>query len=353
MTSSIILKDKKLQTLFVSSDQSVLEILTKIEKGGHRIALVVDKSNKLLGIITDYDIRRGIVKNKNLDFPASQIINYSPITLNNSSSLSNQLSIIEDNNIQHLPLLNNRSEIVGLRITSSGLDLYQSNTVIIMAGGLGTRLHPLTLNTPKPMLKIGEKPILEAIIDRFIAQGFKNFVISVNYLSEAITEYFGDGAQRNINIHYIHETKKRGTIGALSELLKIPNIQYPVLLTNGDIICTTKYMNIVDFHSSNEFDLTICAKEHFVDVPYGVIETKNFNLTKITEKPKLSMNINSGIYVLNKSAVELIPQDSSYDATMLVDQMLISNKKIGVHQIQDLWIDIGTKEDLKKYQDSI
>jgi dTDP-glucose pyrophosphorylase len=351
MTTSIIIQDNALQRLLVNESQSVLEILTCIEKGGYRIAIVIDENKKFLGIITDYDIRRGILKNKSIDFHASGVINYSPIISNDSSSLSSQISTLEDNNIEHLPLINDSNEVVGLRIISSGFNIDQSNTVVIMAGGLGTRLYPLTKKTPKPMIKVGDMPILETIIDRFKSQGFKNFVISVNYLSDIITNYFGDGSSREINIHYIYEQKKRGTIGALSELLKIPSIQYPILLTNGDIICTTKYKNILDFHTSNNFDATVCAKEHTVDIPYGVIEIENLNLIKVTEKPKLTMSINSGIYALNKCAIELIPSDAVYDATTLIEELLNLKNKVGVHQIKDPWIDIGTKEDLNRLQE--
>jgi len=350
--NTILLQGDALKKISVTEDLSILEILNIIEQEGHRIALVQNQKKEFQGIITDFDIRRGIVKHKTLDFNATEIINYAPITENYSSALSDQISAIEKNNIQHLPLLDSKGQLVGLRVSSSGF-VDHSNTIVIMAGGLGTRLHPLTLDTPKPMLKIGDTPILESIIERFKSQGFKDFVISVNYLYEMITGYFGDGSSRDINIKYIHETKTRGTIGALSELLSMDGIKYPILLTNGDIICTTKYNNILDFHNTNNFDATICAKDYSITVPYGVIDENNSELIKIEEKPKISFNINSGIYSFTRKALELIPKDTVFDATSLIEILLDSDMTVGVHKIQDLWIDIGSKEDLKKFQDFI
>jgi dTDP-glucose pyrophosphorylase len=352
MTNSIILKDKALNKLFVDESFSILEILSLIEKSGYRIALAVNSKKEFQGIITDYDIRRGIVKHKTLDFQASEIINRSPVTESFSSTILEQTSKMDDRNIEHLPLLNELGSLVALRITTSGF-LDHSNTVVIMAGGLGKRLHPLTLDTPKPMLKIGDKPILETILDRFKSQGFKDFVITVNYLSEKIINYFGDGSRMNINIQYIQEANQRGTIGALSDLLKIANIQYPILLTNGDVICTTKYKNIIDFHNTNKFDATVCSKDYSTLIPYGVIHEKNSKLIKIDEKPNLAMSINSGIYTFSKTALEQIPKDLPFDATTLITQLLELKYEIGVHQIQDLWLDIGSKDDLKRFQDYI
>ena len=350
---TILLNSKAIKNLIISDNLAVLEVLDVIEKGGHRIALVVNSSGLFKGIVTDYDVRRAIIKFQSLNFDTSSAINSNPIVALKSLSISEQLSLIDKNNIEHLPIIDDAGCLVGLRLRSAGLDLIHPNTVVIMAGGLGKRLHPLTLKTPKPMLKIWDKPILEIIIDRYKAQGFKNFVISVNYLSDIITGYFEDGASRDISISYIYESNKRGTIGSLSELSKIPNIKFPIILSNGDIICTTKFKDMIDFHTKNKFDVTVCGKNYSVEIPYGVLEENNSLLTGLSEKPNLSMNINSGIYVLNKSAVDEIPDNIPYDATTLISKLLDSSKRVGVHQIQDLWLDVGNKEDLKRFEDLI
>lgn len=217
----------------------------------------------------------------------------------------------------------------------------KDNLVVIMAGGLGKRLKPLTDSCSKSMLKIGDKPILEIILNNFIKQGFYNFYISINYKGEQIKNYFKDGAKWGVNINYIHEKKMMGTAGSLS-LISLKD-DLPLIVINGDVLTTLSYDKLMDFHKKNCAKMTVVGKSYCVNIPYGIMKKEGLRLLDFEEKPVHKALINAGIYVLEAEAINNIPKNSYYNLDELIKKMLFNGDFIAVYEMDDYWIDIGTK----------
>jgi NDP-sugar pyrophosphorylase family protein len=213
-----------------------------------------------------------------------------------------------------------------------------------MAGGLGTRLRPLTETLPKPMLRVGGRPMLEIILDNFVSQGFKNFFISINYLGHIIQEHFGDGSKFGVSITYLSESKRLGTAGALSLLPE--GITENIVVTNGDVLTRLNLRALLDFHNALHSSATICVREFSTQVPYGVVEVADQVVQKIEEKPNVQRLVNAGIYVLNPKLLSQIPKDTYIDMPDLLNSMLKKDQVIGAFPIREYWADIGRVTDL-------
>jgi NDP-sugar pyrophosphorylase family protein len=222
----------------------------------------------------------------------------------------------------------------------------RDNIVFLMAGGLGSRLKPLTANCPKPLLRVGGKPILESIVESFIEQGFKNFYISINYKGEMIEEYFGDGSDLGVQINYIREDKQLGTVGSL-RLLSATNNQ-PIIVMNGDILTKVDFRNLLDFHLSQEADATLCIREYQLEVPYGVVSVERNRFRGIEEKPKEKFHINAGLYVINPELINYIPENAYFDMPELFKILAQKNHETAVYPIREYWMDIGHMEDYER-----
>ena len=222
----------------------------------------------------------------------------------------------------------------------------RNNPVVFMAGGRGSRLHPLTEVCPKPLLKVGDKPILETILDGFIEQGFRRFYISVNYRADMIIEYFGDGSNWNAEINYLRETIPLGTAGSLG--LLTPRPELPILVINGDILTKADYGQLLNFHLKNNMGATVCIKEQFYQIPYGVVTFSNNRLLQLDEKPIQKFFINAGIYILNPEVLNYISQGSCIDITDLIKILLESGHQIAVFPIREYWLDIGRINDFER-----
>jgi NDP-sugar pyrophosphorylase family protein len=226
-----------------------------------------------------------------------------------------------------------------------------SNPVVILAGGLGSRLGELTKETPKPMLQVGDKPILFQIIERFKQQGFSNFYLSVNYKSEVIENYFGNGEKFDVSIKYLHEKTRLGTAGPLSLLKEHIEITEPVLVINGDILTKINFENLLKFHLENTSHGTMCVREYDFKVPYGVVEIEGDRLIEIKEKPLQSFYVNAGTYVLSPELLELVPSNVYFDMTELFEKATKSEYRASVYPLREYWLDIGKKEDFSKAQE--
>jgi NDP-sugar pyrophosphorylase family protein len=222
----------------------------------------------------------------------------------------------------------------------------RENWVVLMAGGLGTRLAPLTDNCPKPLLKVGNKPILETIIENFISHGFKRFYLSVNYKAEMIEEYFGDGSRWGAEIRYLREDKKMGTAGALG-LIPEPLTQ-PFLVMNGDLLTKVNFSQLLNFHQEQNAHATMCVREYDFQVPYGVVSVDKHRIKSIEEKPVHRFFVNAGIYVLDPEAVSLIPADMPYDMTSLFEQMTANEREVIAFPVREYWLDIGHRDDFER-----
>lgn len=329
----------------------VLNIETKfndaiklLDLNGNGVLPVVDKSNKLLGIITDGDVRKAILNN-NLDL--EHIINKNPYKLSIDTSKSQIITYLKKIHRRHVPLVDNENKFIKI-FTLDEIDFnLKSNWVIIMAGGLGTRLGELTKDTPKPMLKVGAKPMVEHIIDMFVSHGFTKFMLSVNYKAEVIKEYFKDGSEFGIEVKYLEEKKRLGTGGALS-LIDI-ELDEPFFVTNGDVLSSLDYEKLLAYHKEQNAIATMCIRKDSYQVPYGVIEINDENdIVAMREKPVEEFFINTGIYVLNPEVLKHVPKDEFFDLPSLFDILKKENKLTKSFEITDYWIDMGKKEDYIK-----
>ncbi len=338
---------RKARNITISPGTTIRQALEAIDRGAMQIALVVDEIDRLLGTITDGDIRRAILKGAGLDDPIAGIYNTNPTKgyINQPKEDILQLAII--NGIKQVPMVDDAGCLVGVEIIDDYLRKSEKpNHVVLMAGGLGTRLRPLTENVPKPMLKVGTKPILETIIDNFSSYGFRHFHLCVNYKSEVILNHFEDGSRFGVSISYIQEPKRLGTAGALSLLPELS--PEPILVMNGDLLTNINFEHLLNYHLTAHAQATMCVREYDFQVPYGVVEMKGATIQAIVEKPVHNFFVNAGIYVLSPEAVARIPKDTFFDMPDLFQQLIQEEKKICSFPIKGYWLDIGRSDDFAK-----
>ena len=315
-----------------------------IDESSLQIAVVVDESRKLLGIVTDGDVRRGILKGNDLNVPISKVMNSNPITGNDKESKNHCYRLMRSKKLRQLPIVNEKNMLVDILFRDHQLE--KENTIVLMVGGLGTRLRPLTNHIPKPMLKVGGKPILETIIEGFKQYGYTNFVLSVNYKKEIIQNYFQNGDAFGVSITYIEENKRMGTAGALSLLPVKP--KKPIFVMNGDLLTQVNFEQLMQFHIEQNSVATMCVREYEYQIPYGVIEINGPELVAIQEKPIQKSFVNAGIYVLSPEVLEYIPKDEYFDMPLLFEKIILNNNKTSVFPLREYWLDIGQMDDFEK-----
>jgi len=333
--------------ILIKPTDSLEHAIKILAEGGARITLVADKNGKLLGTVTDGDIRRALINKLTMKSKVKIVMNNNPIKASKDFSKQELLQLMTSKSLIHMPIVDENGAICGLEIIEHLIrsPIYK-NPVFLMAGGFGKRLHPLTENTPKPLLKIGGKPIIETIIRQFIDHGFNEFYISTHYKSEQIREYFKDGSQYGVNIHYVHEDIPLGTAGSLG-LLPVNISGLPIIVMNGDLLTKVDFEDLLDFHNSNESDATMCVREYDVQVPFGVVDIYEGKIGKILEKPLHKFYVNAGIYVLNSNLVKKVDGKSYLDMPDFLENEL-KNKGINAFPIHEYWQDIGRIEEYKK-----
>jgi dTDP-glucose pyrophosphorylase len=334
----------------VGPETSIKETIAVIDKSALQIALVVDPDDKLLGTVTDGDIRRGILKGVSLDEPVKRIFYVSPLTASIDDDPKTMHRIMKEQLINQLPIVDHDGRVVELVFLRDLLkEKKLKNPVILMAGGLGTRLRPLTETCPKPLLKVGGTPLLETILEGFIQNGFDTFYISVNYRAEMIQEYFGDGSGWNVAINYLKETNPLGTAGSIRLLPEKPTL--PFIVMNGDLLTKVDFKQLLDFHINNnklsKAMATMCVREYNMQIPYGVIKQEGNRLVRLDEKPVQRFFVNGGIYVFQPEMLDLIPDNEYFDMTHLFDSMMAKDYKTVIFQIREYWMDIGHKRDFE------
>ncbi|MBO9607978.1 MAG: nucleotidyltransferase family protein [Paenibacillaceae bacterium] len=326
---------------------TILQALDVIDTGALQIALVVGSDDVLLGVVTDGDIRRGILRGLPLDADVSKVMNANPITAYETQSRETIIAIMKNRKRRHLPIVDDNGRVVRLELLDRLQQLVRKpNWVVLMAGGLGTRLSPLTDDCPKPLLKVGSKPILETILENFIENGFYRFYLSVNYRAEMIKDYFGDGSRWGVQIRYIHENQRLGTAGAL-RLIEEP-LQEPILVMNGDLLTKVNFEQLLEFHLETGSDATMCVREFEFQIPYGVVKAEDHRLMRIEEKPIQRYFINGGIYVLDPELLPLVPMDTFFDMPSLFDKAIALQKNSSVYPIREYWLDIGRMDDFQR-----
>lgn len=339
---------KKYLIEFSEKAFTALKKLNSIEDTESR-TLFVTKDQKMIGTLTDGDIRRGLLKGFDMSVPIASLMNTNFKLIYEDNIDLDEIAKYRQDNIKLVPILDENDRIVNLIDLTKTLTKLPL-TAVLMAGGLGSRLSPLTDNTPKPMLLVGEKPILEHSIDRLIKFGIQEIFISIKYLKEQIIDYFGDGSQKGISIKYIVEDEPLGTIGALSLMDETSNKR--ILLMNSDILTDVDFELMYRNHILHQNRMTVLSIPYRIDVPYAVMKTKNEKVLNFQEKPSLTYYTNGGVYLMDVDLVSKIPRNSFYNATDLMNQLL-TNKELGHYSHKGYWLDIGKPKDYEQSQDLI
>jgi dTDP-glucose pyrophosphorylase len=334
----------------LKENQTMQEAVKVLDDQALRIIMIVDNNDRLIGTITDGDIRRGLLKRLPMTAFISEIMHKDPTTASVDDDRDKILKKMKELDLMQIPILDKDKKIVGLEtlhhiLLNDRLD----NPVFLMAGGFGKRLRPLTDNMPKPMLKVGSKPILESILEQFISEGFHNFFISTHYKAEIVQDFFGDGSNWNVSINYVFEESPLGTAGSLGLLPKnLPNL--PILMMNGDLLTKVDFVELLNFHSQHGGDATMCVREYDYQVPYGVIKSKDHKIVSIEEKPRQHFFVNAGIYVLSPSILEGLDGKSYIDMPSLIQTKITNAGQINMFPIHEYWLDIGHIKQFEKAQ---
>jgi dTDP-glucose pyrophosphorylase len=335
--------------IVVAPQTPLREAIARIDRSSLQVALVLTENGHLAGVLTDGDIRRSILRGDDLDIPTSLVMNPNATCVSARMPREEMLALMRRRAFHHLPLVDENEQVVGL-VTLDELvgTIQRSNWVVLMAGGLGTRLHPLTKHKPKPLLSIGDKPILETILESFVDQGFSRFFISVNYKAEMIKEYFGDGARWGVELKYLHETDRLGTAGALALLPEKPDV--PLIVMNGDLLTKVNFDGLLDFHAEHHATATMAVRAYEYQVPYGVVRLNGSNIISIEEKPSHRCFVSAGIYALSPAALRHFPSEGFFDMPNLFEKLVLLGEKTAAYPLREYWLDIGRLEEFEQAQ---
>lgn len=338
---------EKLKKACISPDVTIKQALEAIDKSAIEIALVVDQEFRLLGMATDGDIRRAILRGADINACIETVMNKNYTAIGEDIPHDTAIRIMAEHSFRHIPVIDQQGHLKDIILWQDVIKpKKKTNYVLLLAGGLGTRLRPLTEDVPKPMLKVGDKPIIETIIGQFKQNGFINILVSVNYKADVIEDYLKDGSHLGVNIQYIKETKRLGTAGPIR--LAKEYLAEPFFVMNGDLLTNLNLSNMMDFHTSNGFDLTIATKKYELQIPYGVVRMDDIAVTGMDEKPIIGYFINAGIYCLDPKLIDYIPEDQYYDFNVLINQAISDELSIGSFPITEYWMDIGQMADYQK-----
>jgi len=331
----------------LSENTTILEAVKVIDNRRLQIGVVIDTQGKLLGTVTDGDIRRAILAGLDLDQSIMQILNREPVSAPVGARRNTLTRIFRKHQIRQIPLISKEGQVVGLELIDSiSSPEPKDNSVVLMAGGLGSRLRPLTDDCPKPMLNIGGKPILETIINNFIDSGYRDFYLSVNYRADMIKEYFGDGHSFGINIQYLEETQRLGTAGALSLLPEKPD--KPFFVMNSDLLTRVNFGQMMDFHDMNKSVATMGVREYSYQIPYGVLRLEEHEIKSIDEKPIQHHFVNGGIYILDPDVIDYVPSNEFYDMPTLFETLVEERQQTCAFPFREYWMDIGRPDDFER-----
>ena len=337
----------------VTVEDSITSAVEAINNGGIRLALVVDAEQRLQGLVTDGDIRRALLAHMDFSSSVTNVMNKNPIVVPLGTPSVEVLAIMRERSILHIPVVDHERHLISVETFEQVSNYKPAKTtpVFLMAGGFGTRLRPLTNMTPKVMLKVGTKPILETILLGFIEHGFNQFYISVYYLADQIRQHFGDGSKWGVSINYIEEDQPLGTGGALSLLPE--HINEPIIMMNGDLLTKINFNSLLNFHNSKGALATMCVREYSMEVPYGVIESDDLKITSIVEKPRQHYFVNAGVYVLSPEILRRAPKSVRKDMPDLFNDLISEKQRVLMFPIHEYWLDIGRLGDFEQAQTDV
>ena len=335
-----------LQKLVVRRRDTLLTAMRRISDNSREVALVVD-DGRLAGIITDGDIRRGILAGLGTGAPAERVMTTKYISVGPDAGRAAVLDLMRARSVRHVPVLDRRRRLIGIHFLETLLGTANKpNAAVIMAGGEGSRLRPLTERVPKPMVPVAGRPILERIVLHLVGYGIKHIYISVNYRAGVITRHFGDGRRFGCAIEYLRETRPLGTGGALSLLPR--RQQHPLIVMNGDLVTQVDISRLLLFHARKKAAATLAARHYQLDIPFGVVTQRDNRLLELVEKPSSHHLINAGIYVLAPRVLPLVPANTFYPITTLFETLLARKQRVAVYPIEEDWIDVGRREELDR-----
>lgn len=342
-----MIKMKKFEKLLLTHEAIIHDAIEKLDNNEAHIVLVIDDNRRLLGTVTDGDVRRGILKGIAINESIIKIMNHQPIVARKGEDKSKIFSLMRKKLIRQLPIVDIDERVCGIEVLEDLIEFNRKNNkVVLMAGGLSTRLRPLTNDCPKPMLKIGGKPILETILNSLMQFGFDQFYISINYLGEQIREYFGDGSKWSIEIKYLEEDSKMGTAGSLSLLPR--DIHEPILVMNSDLLTKIDFNQLLTFHFEQGASATMGVREFDYTVPYGTCKLENNFIVDVIEKPTYKFFINAGVYVLEPTLLDMIPKNEYFDMPALFSLLSKQKQQAAAFPIREYWLDIGQLSDFEK-----
>jgi dTDP-glucose pyrophosphorylase/CBS domain-containing protein len=347
--TSQILAERRLRDSIIAPEASITEAMAQLDKAGTGTLLVCDPDQRLLGLLTDGDFRRAILRRKSVGEPCGTIASSHPITAALPISPSKALRLMDENDISQLPVVDNEGRVQKLIlrkdiVPESDLDL----SAVVMAGGYGTRLLPLTEKVPKPMLRVGDRPLLELTIAQLRRAGIRDVNLTTHYLPETISNHFGNGETFGVRLNYLQEEHPLGTAGGLKSL---KHFNSTMLVINGDILTGVPFDAMLNFHRAYHADLTIGVRKYDFQIPFGVVECEDVQVTGLREKPSLGFFINAGTYLLEPAVCEFIPAGRRFDMTELIQELIGAGKVVVSFPIMEYWLDMGRHEDYARAQE--
>lgn len=338
---------KNWEQILVESGTTVRDALIRINQAGTQMALVVDSQRRLLGTLSDGDVRRALISGLGIGDGVEQAMNKAPRTLAAHESRAAARSLMKQLGLHQIPIVDHEGVVVGLAtVDDFFVPVARDNPVVVMAGGLGSRLKELTAATPKPMLKVGARPLLETILRSYIDQGFRRFYLAVNYKAEVIESYFGDGRRLGVHIEYLRESKRMGTAGALSMLPQPPPA--PFFVVNGDLLAKLDYVDMLDQHLAAGAAATMAVREYEFQIPYGVVREEDGSIERIEEKPIHRSLVSAGIYVLSPEVLGLVPADTCLDMPALFAAVIAGKMRTRSYRVSGYWMDVGRMADYER-----
>jgi dTDP-glucose pyrophosphorylase len=336
---------KDFSKTFVFLQDTIRQTIDCIDKSACQVALVVNEQQQLIGIVTDGDIRRGLLRGETSESLVEKVMCREFRFVEEDANEQQVLEIMRRHTLHQIPMLNSEGRVVNLFLLEELLSPKPlSNSVVIMAGGEGRRLRPLTNHCPKPMLPVQGKPMLEIMLERCKAAGLCQFYFAVNYLKQQIIDYFGDGSRWQVDIRYLEEIKPMGTAGALSLLPDIPTD--PIMVLNGDVLTQVPFSALLKFHHEHEAVATLCVREHEMVIPYGVVKTQDTRVIGLEEKPSFTHYVNAGVYVLSPQVWKHLNREEACDMPELLESLYQSNQPVHAFPIHEYWLDVGQPETL-------